>query len=141
MRMSGHEEAGMRRSATPRNRLVCLALAAAVILAAPTVGHAQEPYRIGALFPMSGPMAVFGSVFRAGVDLAIEHVRADGRLGRPLEVQYEDSQGQVQSTLIGMNKLVRTDRIPYVLVGLASASKVVAPIVEREKVLAVNGSA
>jgi branched-chain amino acid transport system substrate-binding protein len=103
--------------------------------------HADEAYRIGALFPISGPMAVFGDAFRAGADLAAEHVRADNRLGRPIEIRYEDSQGQVQPTLIGMNKLARQERLPYVMIGLASASKMVAPIVEREKVIAVNGSA
>src|SRR5258708_5481501 len=132
----------MRRSTTPRHRMTWAAVVTVgVALAAPIAARAQEPYRIGALFPMTGPMAVFGEVFRAGVDLAIEHVRTDGRLGRPLEIQYEDSQGQVQPTLIGMNKLVRVDRVPYVLVGLASASKMVAPIVERERVVAMNGSA
>ncbi len=112
---------------------------AALLASAPA--RADDAYRIGGLFPISGPMAVFGDMFRAGADLAVEHVRADNRLGRPIEIRYEDSQGQVQPTLIGMNKLAREERLPYVMIGLASASRMVAPIVEREKVVAVNGSA
>src|SRR5438105_15335168 len=100
----------MRATATPRNLMAAAILVCAVV--APEPLHAEGAYRIGALFPMSGPLAVFGDIFRAASDLALEHVRADGRLGRPLEIQYEDSQGQIQPTLIGMNKLARSDHVP-----------------------------
>ncbi len=111
----------------------------AALAAAATPG--EDAYRVGALFPISGPMAVFGDAYRAGADLAVAHVRADNRLSRPIEIRYEDSQGQVQPALIGMNKLAREERLPYVLVGLASVSRMVAPIAEREKIVAMNGSA
>jgi ABC-type branched-subunit amino acid transport system substrate-binding protein len=111
------------------------------VVALTGAARADDAYRLGAVFPISGPMAVFGAAFRAGADLAVEHVRADRQLARPIEIRYEDSQGQVQPTLAAMTRLAREERLPCVLIGLASASRMVAPIVEREKVLALNGSA
>lgn len=128
----------------PRVTRCAAALALMLALGLSPGGAARaevDPYRLGAVFPLSGPMAVFGDAFRAGADLAVEHLRADGRLQRPIEIRYEDSQGQVQPTLVAMTRLAREERLPGVLVGLATATRLVGPIVEREKVLALNGSA
>lgn len=136
------------RESRPCGALAGLALLGLALLGPALVGmgttmpaRAEDEYRLGALFPLSGPTAIFGDIFRSGADLAIEHIRADNQLGRPLVIQYEDGEGQLQPTIIAMNKLAREARLPYILVGVASLSKAVAPIAEREKAIAVNGSA
>jgi branched-chain amino acid transport system substrate-binding protein len=117
---------------------------AALLLAVALAGspaRAQDGYHIGALFPMSGPMTVFGDLFRSGTDLAQTHVNADKLLSKPLTVDYEDSQGQPQPAVVAMNKLVKVSEEPVVLSAMSGISKAIAPIADREKVVAINGGA
>ena len=106
-------------------------------LAAPA--SAQSGYHIGALLPNSGPMTSFGELFRNGADLAADHINADKLLSKPFSINHEDSQGQPQPAVTAMNKLVRVNQEPVVLTAMSGISKAIAPIGEREKVVAING--
>ncbi|GLQ05137.1 ABC transporter substrate-binding protein [Sneathiella chinensis] len=94
---------------------------------------------IGALFPLSGPNAVYGDVFMAGSDLAVEHVNADNLLNGKLSIAYEDSQGLPQPAVIGMTKLVNVTNVPYTLSAFTGVSKAISTIGQRNSVVAVNG--
>ena len=98
-----------------------------------------QDHQIGALFPLSGPNAVYGDVFRAGSDLAVEHVNADGMLSGPLSIAYEDSQGLPQPAVVGMTKLVNVTGVPYTLSAFTGVSKAISSIGARSEVVAVNG--
>jgi ABC-type branched-subunit amino acid transport system substrate-binding protein len=128
----------------PINRRALLGTA----LAAPMLAHVEtasaqtaEPYVIGTLFPLSGPNAEYGKVFTEGVQLALQHIQADGMLRRPLRLQAEDTQALPQQAVVGMTKLVNVDRAVYTLVGFTAVSKAVAPIGDRAKTIMVNGGA
>ena len=61
----------------------------------PAISFAQraEPFKIGALLPMSGGGAAFGAGMQRAIQLATEEVNAaGGAAGRMLEVTYEDDQ-------------------------------------------------
>ena len=111
--------------------LAALALAAG--------GAGAQDHEIGALFPLSGPNAVYGDVFRAGSDLAVEHVNADGMLSGPMSIAYEDSQGLPQPAVVGMTKLVNVNGVPYTLSAFTGVSKAISSIGARFEVVAVNG--
>jgi ABC-type branched-subunit amino acid transport system substrate-binding protein len=96
--------------------------------------------RIGALFPMSGPGAVYGQVFSSGANLALEHVNADHLLSGTLSIAYEDSQGAPMQGVIGMNKLVNVEHVPYVRSAFTSIAKAIAPISSRSRTVAANGA-
>ena len=98
-----------------------------------------QNYHIGALLPNSGPMTSFGELFRNGADLAAEHINADKILSKPFTINHEDSQGAPQPAVTAMNKLVRVSQEPVVLTAMSGISKAIAPIGEREKVVAING--
>lgn len=114
------------------------ALLAAAFGALATAASAQG-YHIGALLPNSGPMTQFGQLFSNGADLAADHINADRFLGKPFTINHEDSQGQPQAAVTGMNKLVRVNQEPMVLTAQSGVSKAVAPIGEREHVVTING--
>jgi ABC-type branched-subunit amino acid transport system substrate-binding protein len=114
-----------------------LLAAAITMLAAPA--SAQDNYHIGALLPNSGPMTQFGQLFSNGADLASDHINADKFLSKPFKINHEDSQGQPQPAVTGMNKLVRVNQEPVVLTAQSGVSKAVAPIGEREHVVTING--
>lgn len=116
-------------------------LLSALIAGALSIGaaQAQEGYHIGALLPNSGPMTSFGEIFSQGANLAAEHINADKLLSKPFSINHEDSQGAPQPAVTAMNKLVRVNSEPVVLTAMSGISKAIAPIADREKVVAING--
>jgi len=110
----------------------------ACTLAASAAAHAAD-VTIGALFPLSGPNGSYGDIFGSGVNLAVEHINADNLLGGKLSIQYEDSQALPQAGVIGMNKLVNVQKVPYVLSAFTGVSKAISTIATRTKTVAVNG--
>ncbi len=88
---------------------------------------------------MSGPNATYGDIFGSGVNLAVEHINADKLLDGTLSVKYEDSQALPQQGVIGMNKLVNVEGVPYVLSAFTGVSKAISTTATRTKTVAVNG--
>lgn len=113
--------------------------AAAAALACLALPALAEDHTIGALFPLSGPNAVYGDVFMAGSDLAVEHINADGMLSGPMSIAYEDSQGLPQPAVVGMTKLVNVTGVPYTLSAFTGVSKAISTLGQRNQVVAVNG--
>jgi len=107
-------------------------------LAVSAAGQAAD-LTIGALFPLSGPNASYGDIFGSGANLAAEHINADNLLGGKLSIQYEDSQALPQQGVIGMNKLVNVQKVPYVLSAFTGVSKAISTIATRSRTVAVNG--
>jgi ABC-type branched-subunit amino acid transport system substrate-binding protein len=89
---------------------------------------------------MSGPAAVYGQLFSSGANLAVEHVNADHLLSGTLSIAYEDSQGAPMQGVVGMNKLVNVEHVPYVLSAFTSIAKAIAPIATRSRTVAVNAA-
>jgi branched-chain amino acid transport system substrate-binding protein len=121
------------------SRTLCTAAAfAALAIAAPA---RAEDVRIGAVFPMSGPNAIYGDIFGAGASLAADHANADHLLSGKLTIQFEDSQALPQQGVIVMNKLVNVEKVPYVFSAFTGVSKAISPIAQRTKTVTVNGGA
>lgn len=112
------------------------ALAGAMLAAASA--SAQE-IKIGALLAMSGTQAALGEIMANGARLAVEHANADRVLQGKLSLVIEDSQGAPQLGVIGMNKLINVEKVPYVLSSYTGVAKAIAPIGQRSKVVAING--
>jgi branched-chain amino acid transport system substrate-binding protein len=122
---------GLRRGITAGLFLLSISAFTAPALA--------EDYHIGALLPNSGPMTQFGQLFSNGANLAADHSNADKVLSKPFTINHEDSQGQPQAAVTAMNKLVRVNQEPMVLTAMSGISKAIAPIGDREHVVAING--
>lgn len=116
--------------------MIAFCAALQVAFAAPSMA---ADYKIGALFPLSGPNATYGDVFMSGANLAVTHINADHMLSGKLSIDYEDSQGKPQPGVIGMTKLVNVEQVPYVLSAFTGVSKAIAPLAMRNHVVAING--
>lgn len=115
-------------------------LSIGVVACATMAGHAYaDNVTIGALFPMSGPNAVYNDIFGSGANLAAEHINADKLLDGTLSIQYEDSQALPQQGVIGMNKLVNVSKVPYVMSAFTGVSKAISTTATRTKTVAING--
>ncbi len=118
-------------------------LSVVALMSATCAGQAaaQDSYTLGALYPLSGPTAAFGEMYRRATNLAVEQINEDKSLDKPLEVAFEDSQAQPQAAVVAMNKLVRVTQVPVVFTGFSAVSKAIAPVGERGNVLVLNGGA
>ena len=80
----------IRQATTSRRRIALLAAAgAAATLALPGRRAMAQPQdlRLGAIFPLSGPLALFGDESFRGVEVAVEERNAAGGVfGRPLRL-------------------------------------------------------
>ena len=115
-------------------------LSASLLAAAVWGASAQAAdVAIGALFPMSGPNAVYSDIFGSGANLAVEHLNADKILDGALSIQYEDSQALPQQGVIGMNKLVNVTKVPYVMSAFTGVSKAISTTASRSRTVAING--
>ncbi len=69
------------------------ATGAAVILGSGMPARASKPIRIGALVPVTGDVDAYAGQMRIRIETAISEInRAGGVLGRPLAVEYRDSE-------------------------------------------------
>jgi branched-chain amino acid transport system substrate-binding protein len=69
----------------------------------------------------------------------VDDINAKGGInGRKLEMILLDTQGEPQLGLNAVNRLVGFEKVPLTLISWSSVVKAVAPIVNREKVLAIN---
>jgi ABC-type branched-subunit amino acid transport system substrate-binding protein len=84
-------------------------------------------------------LAQFGELMFSGAALAVEHANADRMQSGKLTMAAEDTQGTPPLGVIGMNKLVSVEKVPYVLTSYTGVSKAVAPIAPRGKTVTVNG--
>lgn len=113
-------------------------LAATALFATATCALAQDLV-IGGLFPQSGNNAEYGQIFSSGANLAVEHINADKKLKGKLTITYEDSQALPMQGVIGVNKLINVNKVPFLLTGFTGVSKAIAPIAARTKTVVVNG--
>jgi len=86
-----------------------LFLAAALLAAGPAV--AADSVMVGAVECLSGPAAKYGTMIRAGFELAAAEINAKGGVlkGRPIELVFEDSASQKEQAMNAVRKLIARD--------------------------------
>src|SRR4051812_32999285 len=93
-----------------RNPGLLIAAVAATMLSA-GAGYAQEPIRIGAVNPYSGPVALYGDEVARGYQLAVDEQNAKGGvLGRKIELVRGDA-ANPQQGIAAVDQLVTRDKV------------------------------
>src|SRR5207253_308254 len=83
---------------------------------------AGDPFRIGALTPITGAGKPFGAGMQAAIRLAADAVnRAGGAAGRPLEVIAEDDQTAPAHAVLAAKKLIEVDKVQAIVGTWASS--------------------
>jgi ABC-type branched-subunit amino acid transport system substrate-binding protein len=103
-------------------------------------GMAQETYRIGAAFALSGSIAVYGEGFKKAVDLAVEEINAAGGIkGKKVEIIYEDNKSTSKDCVTAVRKLITVDRVPVIFGPAASSNfMAAAPVAQESKVVMIS---
>lgn len=122
-----------------------LAGAAVSSLAMPAIVRAQsskEPIRLATAMPLTGSQAGYGADFVTGMRMAMKDVNdAGGVAGRPVEILALDTQADPQLGINAVNRFIGVDKLPMYFIAWSAVVKAVAPISNREKVLAINTGA
>lgn len=89
-------------------------------------------FRIGAILPLTGPMAFAGTEVRDAITLGLSDV---GTTRHRYKVVFEDNGPGPVATAAAANKLVSQDRVNAIITLWPEAANVAAPITERNGVL------
>lgn len=102
----------MKKTTVPSSRRAWIA-AASLALSLPAMADAL----VGVSLPQTGPKALVGRNFKQGVELAVAEINAAGGvLGKPLEVVFEDDQGDNPNGAINaVNKLMQVSKVPVMI--------------------------
>jgi ABC-type branched-subunit amino acid transport system substrate-binding protein len=105
-----------------------------------SLAAAQETYKIGAAFALSGSIAVYGEGFKKIVDMAAEEINAAGGMkSKKMEIVYEDNKSTPKDCVTAVRKLIAVDKVP-VLFGPAGSSNFMAaaPVAQENKVVMLS---
>jgi branched-chain amino acid transport system substrate-binding protein len=106
-------------------------------------GQASDTVAIGAVFPLSGQVAFYGTESRDGILLAIEEINAaGGLLGKKLTLIAEDDEGNAEKSVNAFTKLTSRDKVAYVLGSSTSgATQSMTALAQQGKVILISPSA
>ena len=123
--------------------LTVLGMVSSLVVAVPSA-NAAEAIKIGAIYIMSGPFAIYGKFARDGMELAVDEINASGGvMGRKLELVIEDSTGKARVAIQAARKLIFQDKV-HGLIGLdrSSVARAVVPrIPELKRTLLITHAA
>ncbi|MDR2052222.1 MAG: ABC transporter substrate-binding protein [Treponema sp.] len=103
----------------------------------------EGPVSIGAVFPLSGTVAFYGTESRDGALLAIDEINAaGGLLGRQLALIPEDDEGNAEKSVNAFTKLTGRDKVSFVLGSSTSgATQAMTALAQQNKVILISPSA
>ena len=118
-------------------KTLCMVIMSCLLVSMAASGaFAEEPYRIGAIFAVTGPASWLGEPQKNTVKMLEEQINAAGGInGRKIEVIIEDSLGEEAKTVLAFKKLVERDKVVAVIGPSRSGSAMaIKPLAERYKV-------
>ena len=111
--------------------LICFVLV--WVLAIPSFVSSKEPYKIGAVFSVTGPASFLGDSQKKTVLMIQEWINQGGGVnGHPLEVIIEDSKSDETQAFLSAKKLLEKDQIS-IFIGSSTTgeSMAIVPIMEK----------
>ena len=143
----------------------CLCLVGAVVLAVAMVGCAKqskttgmkipgarvkplaqptgEPYKIGAIFSITGSEAPLGQPEKETTEMLEKKINQEGGIdGHPLQITIYDTAGKEDTSVMAVNRLIQMDNV-LAIIGPSSTGTTLAviPIAEKQQVPLVSCAA
>jgi branched-chain amino acid transport system substrate-binding protein len=103
----------------------------------------REPYRIGALFAVTGPASFLGEPERNTAEMVAEMINEHGGInGHPIELTIYDTEANETKTVVSAKKLINKDKV-LAIVGPSTSgtSMAVVPIVNKARVPLISCAA
>ena len=124
--------------------ILAVAAAVCVVLAfGACSGSKSDTIKIGGLYPLSGPVAVYGVEAKNGVALAIEEINAAGGIdGKMVSLIAEDDEGNPEKTVNAYKKLTAKDGVKMIIGSLTSGcTQAITSLAQAQKVVVVAPAA
>ncbi|MFH1097443.1 MAG: ABC transporter substrate-binding protein [Candidatus Desantisbacteria bacterium] len=124
-----------------RIKKILLNLCIGVVVLGVFIGaKTQEKIKIGAVLPLTGKSAQYGTWIQEALELGREEINAKGGInGKLLQIIYEDSQADPKLAVTAMEKLCTVDKVPIVYGCWASSCVLAqAPIAERTHTILIG---
>jgi branched-chain amino acid transport system substrate-binding protein len=114
-----------------------LCLTAGLVFTGCDKGDNSNTITIGGIFPLSGPVAVYGVEARNGIELAIEEINAAGGIdGKQLVLISEDDEGNPEKTVNAYKKLTTSDKVKIIIGSLTSGcTQAITSLAQTQQVL------
>ncbi len=102
-----------------------------------------EDIKIGGIFPLSGPVAVYGIEAKNGIEMAIEEINAAGGInGSKVVLISEDDEGNPEKTVNAFKKLTTKDKVTTIIGSLTSGcTAAITTLAQTQKVLLIAPAA
>jgi len=115
---------------------------AAMAFAGGSKDSGGDTVTIGAIFPLSGGVAFYGTESRDGALLALEQTNAaGGLLGKKLALMSEDDEGDATKAVNALTKLTTRDKVSIILGSSTSGpTQAMAPLAQSGKVVLITPS-
>lgn len=146
-----------------RNLVAIMAVLGVLLCGAPASWAGAEPYKIGAVFSITGVGSFLGEPEKKTAEMIAEEVnKAGGINGHPIELIIYDDESDATKSNLAVKKLVKRDRVPVIigptrsgeslavvgvaedlkvpLIACAASYKIVTPIESRKFIFKVAGS-
>ncbi|MFQ5455629.1 MAG: ABC transporter substrate-binding protein [Nitrospirota bacterium] len=92
-------------------------------------------YKIGAILPLTGNLAVLGEPEKNGMSLAVEEINTENSLnGKKIKIIFEDSMGKAKEGVTAVNKLIEIDKVSVLLASTTGISRSIAPIADSRRI-------
>ena len=117
--------------------------AAAKPAEAPAAKPADDTILVGAVLPLTGEVATFGTSSNNGIQLAVKEINAKGGIkGKKVVVKVLDSLGKAPDTAVAATRLITQDKV-LAIIGESTSSNTLAaaPIADENKVPIISTSA
>jgi branched-chain amino acid transport system substrate-binding protein len=138
-------------------------LSAALTFSYAKKAEAKEPYKVGAIFSVTGRASFLGEPEKKTAEMIAERINAAGGInGHPLELIVYDDEGDATKCNVAMKKLINQDNVAVVIgpstsgtslaivsvaerakipmISCAASKKIVMPVEKRHWVFKVAGS-
>jgi branched-chain amino acid transport system substrate-binding protein len=101
-----------------------------------SAGPSGDAIVIGTVQPLSGPYAAFGVKFYQAYNMAADEINAAGGLnGRPIKIQFEDSQDKADLAQTAARKLVEDPKVLAIIGGrLSGAGMAIGQVAEQQQI-------
>ncbi|MDR2767874.1 MAG: ABC transporter substrate-binding protein [Treponema sp.] len=118
-------------------------VAFAMVLAAGCAKKESDTVAIGAVLPLSGDVAFYGTQSRDGALLAIDEINAaGGLLGKKLTIIAEDDEGNAEKSVNAFTKLATRDKVGFIIGSSTSGATIaMTSLAQQAKVLLISPSA
>ncbi|WP_428769156.1 ABC transporter substrate-binding protein [Treponema sp. HNW] len=122
---------------------ICGCFAVVSVFFAGCAKKESDTFTIGGIYPLSGPVAVYGTEARNGVELAIAEINAAGGIaGKQVVLIGEDDEGNPEKTVNVYKKLTTKDGVKVIIGSLTSgATAAITSLAQAQRVLLVAPAA